>query len=159
MQAYTSHAQQLFNSMVEQGNKQLSGYVFVSLSMPDSDLIGIARDAYRSGMTIVLNGYMDGYPKNKDETQRRVFEINRACCGEKGAAHWMVNPPLYVRYNIASVPAFVVAKGTGSGPMDYSKVSGEMSIPIALRFFYQKSQIPEVKAKSYEIYQRFVYSQ
>ncbi len=158
-QACAVNAQQLFSSMVEQNNKQLSGYVFVSLAMPDSHLIGIARDAYRSGMTIVLNGYMDGYPRNKDETQKRVLEINRACCGERGGAHWMINPPLYDRYKISNVPAFVIAKGASSSPMDYSKVSGEMSIPIALRFFYQNSQIPEVKTKSHEIYQRFANNQ
>lgn len=143
----------LFNSMAK-GESGLRGYIFVSSQMSDTSLIAYAGDASKSGMTLVLNGYVDESPQGLLHTQQRVQEINRACCGERGGAHWQINPPLFDLYQVKTVPTFVIAKGESKNPADYSKISGEMSVGNALKFFYQKSSIPEVKAESARVYKR-----
>ena len=143
----------MFNSMAK-GESGLRGYIFVSSQMSDTSLIAYAGDASRSGMTLVLNGYVDESPKGLLHTQQKVQEINRACCGEKGGAHWQINPPLYDLYQVKTVPTFVIAKGESKNPNDFSKVSGEMSVANALKYFYQRSSIPEIKAESARVYKR-----
>lgn len=143
--------QSLYGAMVEANATGMSGYVFVSGAMPDASLIALARDARKAGMSLVLNGFFEDGPNGLDATKRKIAAINSACCANAGA-HWQINPLLFQRYGIKSTPTFVVARGTGTGDSDYSKVSGEMSVGNALKFFGQKSQIPDVKRKSNEIY-------
>lgn len=143
--------QSLYSSIVEANASGMSGYVFVSGSMPDSSLIALARDARAVGMSLVLNGYIQDGPNGLEATKRRIAAINSACCANAGA-HWQINPLLFQRYDIKAVPAFVIARGTGNGPADFSKITGEMSVPNALKFFGQTSKLPEVKSKANSIY-------
>lgn len=145
--------QSLFESLRDPSATGLSGYIFVSSKMPHATLVELARDARRTGMTMVLNGYSIDGPGGMDATKLKVVEINKACCNQSGA-HWQVNPLLFARYKINATPAFVIARGTGDRSQDYSKVSGEMGVPNALKFFAQQSQQPDVRRKANEIYVR-----
>lgn len=143
----------MFSSIVEANASGMSGYVFVSPSMPDSSLIALARDARKAGMTLVLNGFFEDGRAGLDATRRKISAINSACCANAGA-HWQVNPLLYQRYGIKATPAFVIAKGTGAGASDFSKVAGEMSVANALKFFGQESRVPDIRDKARDIYTR-----
>jgi conjugal transfer pilus assembly protein TrbC len=146
-------AESLFDEMRNPNANGLSGYVLVSAYMPEATLIALARDARRTGMMMVVNGYAQPGPGGLAAMQARVAAINTACCGKSGA-HWQVNPLLFERYKVAAVPAFVIARGAGGLPGDYSKVSGEMGVANALKFFAQQSQQPDIRRKATEIYTR-----
>lgn len=143
----------MFSSIVEANANGMSGYVFVSPSMPDASLIALARDARKAGMTLVLNGFFEDGRAGLDATRRKISAINSACCANAGA-HWQVNPLLYQRYGIKATPAFVIAKGTGTGSSDFSKVAGDMSVANALKFFGQESRVPDIRDKARDIYTR-----
>jgi conjugal transfer pilus assembly protein TrbC len=134
-------AQSLFESMREAtGAAQPGGYVFVSERVNDTSLIPLARDAQRAGLTIVLNGFWGDI----NATRQRVARINEACCGEAGP-RWQINPLLFQRYQVTTVPSFVLAVGPGAGPHDFSRVTGEMSVSNALKTFAQESKLPAVR--------------
>lgn len=139
--ASAAGAQGLFESMRATGAaSQPGGYVFVSGHLPDTTLIPLARDARRAGFTLVVNGFWD----DLDATRRRVAQINAACCGQAGA-RWQINPLMFERYRVDAVPSFVVSVGPGTAPADYSKVTGEMSVANALKFFAQQSKVAAVR--------------
>lgn len=147
------HAQSLFEEMRNPNANGLSGYVFVSSHTPEATLVALARDARRTGMMMVLNGYAQPGPGGLADMQVRIAAINAACCGKSGA-HWQVNPIIFERYKINAVPAFVIARGVGASSQDYSKVSGEMGVANALKFFAQQSQQADIRRKATEIYTR-----
>lgn len=143
----------LYSSMVEANANGMSGYVFVSPTMPDASLIALARDARKAGMTLVLNGFYEDGRGGLDATRRKIAAINSACCANAGA-HWQVNPLLFQRYGVKATPSFVIAKGTGTGAGDFSKVAGEMSVANALKFFGQESRVSDIRDKARDIYTR-----
>jgi type-F conjugative transfer system pilin assembly protein TrbC len=151
-----AYSQTVFESMAYP--QQMTGYIFVSSKMPDAFLISIAAEASKAGMALVLNGYQTPGPHGLEITTRRIVEINEACCGERGAT-WMINPMLYERYKVASIPAFVIAQSESADPASFSKVGGEMSVINALKFIYQNSQIPSIKKKAGEIYRNMSINQ
>lgn len=147
------HAQSLQEAFGVPARKPVDSYVFVSTKLPDATLIALARDAQRSGSTLVLNGYMTAGATGMKDTTRRVLEISRICCGEK-VPHWQVNPLLFQRYRVATVPAFVLAKGTGTNHADYTKVTGEMGLSNALKFVAQESKNADLVKAATAIYTR-----
>jgi conjugal transfer pilus assembly protein TrbC len=143
-------AQSLFESIRESGPAgEPGGYVFVSEKLSDTTLIPLARDAQRTGFTLVLNGFWG----DLNATRRRVAQINDTCCGKKGA-RWQINPLLYQRYRVTAVPSFVLSVGPGSGTGDFSKVTGEMSVANALKFFAQRSELDAVRRVASSTYTR-----
>jgi conjugal transfer pilus assembly protein TrbC len=139
--AARAQGQTLFESM--RGTNAAApagGYVFVSEKLSDTALIPLARDARRAGFTLVLNGFWGDLAA----TRQRVASLNDACCGKDGP-HWQINPLLFQRYKVAAVPSFVIVVGPGEDARDYSKVSGEMSMANALKFFGQQSALPTVR--------------
>lgn len=142
-----SLGQDLFDALRASGAP--GAYVFVSERLADTALIPLARDARRAGFTLVVNGFWG----DLDATRQRVARINAACCGSAGA-HWQVNPLLFERYHIAAVPSFVLAVGPGAGRQDFSKVTGEISVANALKFFAQQSALPVVRRQAAAIYTR-----
>lgn len=146
-----AHAQSLYDTLRNRNESGLSAYVFVSANLSDATLIALARDARRAGMSLVLNGFVHEGPLALQDTQRRVEEINHACCAKNGA-HWQINPLLYQRYRITATPSFVIARGSGDKPGDYSKVAGEMGIGNALKFFAQQSQIAVIRQRASDVY-------
>lgn len=148
-----SYGQSLYDSL-RVTNTGLSAYIFVSANLSDTTLIALARDAKRGGVNLVLNGFINNTPQGFNDTKRKVAEINAVCCGEKGGAHWQINPILFQRYHITAIPAFVIARGTSDKPEDYSKISGEMSLGNALKFFAQQSKISDIRKKAGEVYMK-----
>lgn len=137
----TVRAQSLFESMRDRGvASQPGGYVFVSQALSDTTLIPLARDAQRAGLTIVVNGFWNDLAT----TRERVARINDACCGKNGA-RWQINPTLFQRYQVTAVPSFVLSVGAGAQAQDFSKVTGEMSVANALKYFAQQSRVPAVR--------------
>ena len=144
-----AHAQTLFDSMRSDAAERPGGYLFVSERVSDTALIPLARDARLAGFTIVLNGFWG----DLNATRERVARINEACCGKNGA-RWQINPMLFQRYQVTAVPSFVIAVGPGEAPADFSKVTGEMSIANALKFFAQQSRVPAVRQAAQAVYTR-----
>lgn len=148
--AGTGHGQSLFESMRDSGPAgQAGGFVFVSEQVSDTALIPLARDAQRAGFTLVVNGFWG----DVNATRQRIARINEACCAQNGA-RWQINPLLFQRYRVTAVPSFVLTVGSGDAPGDYSKVTGEMSIANALKFFAQQSKVPAVRRLAATTYTR-----
>lgn len=148
----TSQAQQsLYEAFRDPNANNMSAFIFVSLRLPDATLIALARDARRAGASMVLNGFIHDGPRGLEDTKLKVAQLNEACCN-KGAPHWMINPMLFKRYDVVRTPTFVIGKGTSDKAQDYSKVSGEMGLPNALKFFAQESRIPDIKKRAGEVY-------
>ena len=101
-------SQSVFDSITKPAG--LSAYIFVSSSLSEATLINLARDASKTGMTLVLNGDFTTGTGAREETRRRVAMIDEACCGRRSVS-WMINPILFDRYKIRTVPAFVIARG------------------------------------------------
>lgn len=147
------HAQSLQEALGVKAPTDLRSYIFVSTKLSDTTLVALARDAERSGSTLVLNGYVHGGPSGMRDTTRRVHQINRACCRDR-EAHWEVNPLLFSRYEIKTVPAFVLAKGASTSSSDYTKIAGEMSLANALKFIAQESKNRDLVKGATTIYKR-----
>lgn len=143
-----ARAGDLFDS-IRAGAGQPGGYVFVSELVSDTALIPLARDARLAGFTLVLNGFWTDLAA----TRLRVARINEACCGKEGP-HWQINPLLFQRYQVTAVPAFVLCAGAGNAPQDFSKVSGEMSMANALKFFAQQSRVAAIRQAAQATYSR-----
>lgn len=129
---------------------QWSTYIFVSTKMPRSSLVDLAREATKAQALLVFNGFDDKY-QNTASMQKLTSEINEACCG-KNAAHWLIHPKLFERYNVKVAPAFVIAHGTGNKPGDYSLVVGDMALANALKFFVQDSKIESIRNHAGDVY-------
>lgn len=143
------HGQSLFESMRTGTAEQPGGYLFVSEHVSDTALIPLARDARAAGFTIVINGFWG----DLNATRQRVARINEACCNKSGA-HWQINPMLFRRYQVTAVPSFVISVGPGDAPADFSKVTGEMSVGNALKYFAQQSRVPAVRQVARDAYAR-----
>lgn len=142
-------SQDLFDSIRASAAAQPGGYVFVSERVSDTALIPLARDAQAAGFTLVVNGFWGDLAA----TRQRVAGINEACCGKNGA-HWQINPLLFQRYQVAAVPSFVLAVGTGDTSADFAKVTGEMSVANALKTFAQQSRLPSIRRAAAAAYKR-----
>lgn len=144
------YAENLYENMRQQARQdQPGGYVFVSEHVPDATLIALARDARRARLTIVVNGFWG----DLGATRARIARINERCCAQQGAS-WQINPLLFQRYRVTAVPSFVIAVKAGTGIQDFSKVTGEMNVENALKFFAQQSRIAEVRKFATSTYQR-----
>lgn len=139
-------------SMFEAIRAEWHFYVLVSSTMPRESLVQIARDAQKSRAVIVLRGMGEG---QNGMVAARDFaaEINTQCCSRNPPA-WMIHPALFDRYKVKSAPAFVVAKGEGTGADDFSLVYGDVGIPAALKFIAQTSRNSATRAQSSSIYTR-----
>ena len=129
----------------------MRAFIFVSMKLSDTTLIALARDSRRAGVGLVLQGFIHEGPRGLEDTKARIAEINRACCNNN-VANWQINPILFQRYDVKAVPAFVIAKGSGKNSTDFSKISGEMSLGTALKFFAQESRIPDIRKRAGQVY-------
>jgi len=135
-------------SKSESKSTQYVGYTFVSTKMDDGVLTNLARQSYRYGFTLVLNGFGD----NDLQTRSRIQQINRACCGDS-APTWEIYPQLFRAFKVTATPSFVIAKGETGDPNTFSKVAGSMSIQDALGIFFNRSTLPSVREAAKRIYQ------
>ena len=148
-----AHAQSMLASM---RGHEWATYIFVSTAMPRHALVELAREASLVGATLVLRGFAPtlGKPVDFSGPQTTIAEINRQCCRDRGPG-WIVDPRLYERYRVQAVPAFVIARGEGSTPEDYSLVTGDMALANALKFIAQNSRLPAMRTQAAQIYAKF----
>jgi conjugal transfer pilus assembly protein TrbC len=156
--AIESHAR-----VFEQSNKRAQGYIFVSQSMSQQDLIELSAQAKQADMTMVIRGFAEQGPKSLEQTRSKVALINAACCHHQGPT-WLIHPELFERYAVSGVPSFVVAQIPGSNAQaqnardrvkEFTKVSGEMSVQNALKFIYAGTENPLVKQHVASVYRNF----
>lgn len=108
--------------------------VFVSLGMPRASLQRLIDEAKRVRAVLVLRGVKD---RSLTRTAAAVSEL----MGSQGPG-WQIDPALFRRFDIASVPSFVlidparpVAVGCGDGQCQqaaFAKLQGDVSIAHAL---------------------------
>ncbi|TXT28275.1 MAG: hypothetical protein FD131_3228 [Rhodocyclaceae bacterium] len=139
--APSADLQKIMTPQASATNAEANAYLFVSTTMNDGQLINLARQARNHGFTVVLNGF----GSNDAETQKRILNVNSACC-DKSGPEWIVYPQAFRAFKVTAVPAFVIAKGLSGSPDTFSKVTGAMTIPEALGIFANKSALPFVRA-------------
>jgi conjugal transfer pilus assembly protein TrbC len=145
--AAAAHAEQA--SLLDTMTAPWNTYIFVSTRMPQASVIELAREASQAHAAIVLTGFVgDG---TLTSTQKYAAEINSACCGNK-PARWIIDPVLTRRYQVTAAPTFVVAQGDSDNPGEYSKVSGEINLAQALKFFAQTSALPSARDYAGRVY-------
>ncbi|HSY28889.1 MAG TPA: TrbC family F-type conjugative pilus assembly protein [Burkholderiaceae bacterium] len=137
-------------------------YIFVSSTMPHESLVQLAYDSGQSGAVLVLNGFSGialGAPVNIQVMQKFVGEINAACCKTSKRPGWIIDPKLFERYHVTSVPSFVIAFGDTNRINDYSLVVGDMTLANALKFFAQESKLYGVRERATSVYNKTYGSQ
>ena len=144
-------------------------YVFVSTGMPHQSLVDLARDAARAHAAMVFRGFPGGTFDLQGE-QRLVAQLNEECCRPQRTAPagagandrltpasvvpaWSVDPVLYRRFDITVVPTFVIAATGGTDAQSFSKVSGDMALASALKYFAQRSALPTIRQQAVSFYQ------
>lgn len=105
--------------------------IFVSLSMPETELKSLLLEAQRANAAIVLRGVFGDWTK----TLKKVKDI----AGENGGI--LIDPNLFRRFQIQSVPSFVLPKeslerctGTICPAIKYVTAKGSVS----LRYFLEQ---------------------
>jgi conjugal transfer pilus assembly protein TrbC len=127
------------STLLETMTARWNTFVFVSTQMPRQSLIELAQEASKAHAVIVLTGF-GGADATLNSTQAFAAEINNVCC-QKQPPRWLIDPVLTKRYHVTAAPTFVVGHGSSDNPGEYSKVSGDMSLSQALKFFAQDSKL------------------
>lgn len=115
-------------------NQPPSGFlIMVSFSMPKTSLARLAHQAKRGGGVLVINGLKDGSLPATAQAVHQTF-------GKDGAP-LQIDPRLFTRYAVSTVPTFVLlgananapSCAAGTCPADgYVKASGDVSLDYAL---------------------------
>ncbi len=103
---------------------------FVSFSMPEDSLKAILEQVDRVGGTILLRGLVNDSFK---DTATVVAKFSTDSSPGFG-----VDPKLFAKYAIKTVPAFVVPNGDS-----FDKISGNISLVAALEAIVQEGENPE----------------
>ena len=132
---------------------QWTTLIFVSTKMPRESLVTLARQAKRTRATLVLNGFQAGHVGMGD-AQQWVGQLNLDCCGPSGGAAFEIDPKKFQQYAIKSVPAFVITPFTDAPAGQWSKVSGDMDLGNAFKFFATQSQLKNAREYAEIAYQK-----
>ena len=135
----------LFNTIKQAG--KLDEYLFVSFSMSDQDLIELSAQAQIVKMTLVISGFDEHSTDGLEHTKLRISQINHSCCENKGPV-WMIYPQLFERFNIKTVPSFVISKNSNDNIPEFTKISGEMSVQNALKYIYAGTNYSLIKKQA-----------
>ena len=114
--------------------------IFASLSMPRDVLHELARQAKEAGGVIVLRGLLN---EGWIATMKEAREINQGA-GEV----WEINPPMFKKFKVTTVPVFVLADASKIVPSDegcapdiaYASVTGEISVEQALNIIKSRGK-------------------
>lgn len=107
--------------------------IFVSLGMRKETLRQLSEQANRFGAVIVLRGLKNNSLKETIKEIRTVIGSNKV--------GWQINPVAFTRFNVSTVPTFVIAKGNEvsqqdtkgcAPPSSYISVAGDVSADYAL---------------------------
>ena len=164
----SARAQQLEHSM----RQPWSLYIFVSTGMPHQSLVALAREAVLVNAALVFRGF-PGSAFDLQGEQRLIAQLNQECCGVSADASslrsstasrqhvaqlprvpaWSIDPALFRRFDVSVVPTFVLAETGNTGDQSFTKVSGDMALANALKFFAQGSASPARRQAAVTIYQ------
>lgn len=118
--------------------------VLVSFSMPDADIRELARQAARIGAPLILRGLVGG---TLTATQKKLAEF-----ADIPGASFLVDPTLFRRFKIETVPTFVLpleelnaCSQDGCPVPAHVKVSGESGLDHILDEVSQRARDPRAK--------------
>lgn len=114
-----------YNTLLGIGiDPKITGYIFVSESMPESLIRAYSRDATRLGMSLVFFGFTD-----KGSIENKFLTLSNKYHTKRNAMSLQVDTRLYDVFNITEVPSIVV---TDIASMDLCNETGPVS-----KFSYQ----------------------
>lgn len=118
--------------------------VLVSFSMPDADIRDLARQAARIGAPLILRGLVGG---TLTATQKKLAEF-----ADIPGASFLVDPTLFRRFKVDSVPTFVLpleelnaCSQDGCPVPAHVKVSGESGLDHILDEVSRRARDPRAK--------------
>ena len=148
-----------------------SVYIFVATTMPHQSLVSLAREAALAHASLTFRGF-PGTSFDLPGEQRLIAQLNEECCGVepdhvRAPAHasarsaarapvvpsWSIDPALYQRFDVTVVPTFVLAETGNTGQQAFTKVSGDMALASALKYFAQASSSAARRQAAAAIYQ------
>ena len=136
----------LAGSLADQIKAPWSFLIFVSSGMPKQQIVSLARQAVQSKATLVLSGFPRWEPTPVG-VRKWVAQVNDDCCSGQGPS-WVIDPKLFASYKVQQVPTFVLTKGGDPSDDSFSKVSGDMDIGNALKFFNQESRLDPIRKEA-----------
>jgi conjugal transfer pilus assembly protein TrbC len=114
--------------------------IFASLSMPHDVLSELSRQAKEAGGVMVLRGVL---------SEGWVATIKEARAINQDAGDlWEINPPMFKKFKVTTVPMFVLADASQIIPSDegcapdvaYASVTGDISVEQALNIIKSKGK-------------------
>jgi conjugal transfer pilus assembly protein TrbC len=129
-------------------------FVFVSTQMPRTSLVELAREAKELDAILVLRG--TGKTDVFASSRTFVDSVNKECCENKGPA-WIIHPAYFALYKVTAAPTFVLSQDqppTQDPAPQFVKISGDMAIGNALKFFAQQASSPKLRQIASEIYRK-----
>jgi conjugal transfer pilus assembly protein TrbC len=114
--------------------------IFASLSMPRDVLRELTRQAKEAGAVIVLRGLLN---EGWAATMKEARAIN-----QDAGDVWEINPPMFKKFKVTTVPVFVLADASQIVPSDsgcapdvaYASVTGDISVEQALHIIKSNGQ-------------------
>lgn len=94
--------------------------VLVSLSMPPSSLLRLAKATRQANVALVLRGFVNN---SFTATAAKLAQIDKHNLG-----NWQVDPRLFRELDIGAVPVFAISGDTG-----WEVVRGDVSLEYALK--------------------------
>ncbi len=110
---------------------------FVSFSMPENSLKDILEQVDQVGGTVVLRGLVNN-------SFRDTAAVVAGLAKENGAG-FGVDPRLFTKYNITTVPAFVIPVGEG-----FDRIGGNISLAAALEAMVSEGEYPDAARRLLE---------
>jgi type-F conjugative transfer system pilin assembly protein TrbC len=93
-----------YDTLLDSGiNPAITGYIFVSESMPKSLIRAYSRDATRLGMSLVFNGFVD-----KGTTHNKFLELSKKYHTKRNAMALQADTRLFDAFEVDKVPSIVV---------------------------------------------------
>ena len=109
--------------------------VFISLSMPDSSLKSLFKEAEACGARIVIRGLINNsFAQTSQKLQNLKISVD-------------IDPPLFEEFKIEHVPVYVHCKLSSEGPQvqNHDRVLGNVTLLHALEQFKEKGEIKGVE--------------
>lgn len=128
---------------------QVKAYIMVSSLMPRTDLVLLAQSAATAHIPLILNGTV-GAGFDLQGTQEWAAQLKQTCC-EGLDLTVAVDPTLFSKYQINSVPSLVFVRGE----TEHTKITGVLALDEALKQVTQKSKLDWARKAANSYYLRF----
>lgn len=113
---------------LNQPNRSVDLYVFVSFSMGEKSLLNLAREAKFTGATLVMKGFKDNSLK---KTVAALYKI--ILTTGQGVS---IDPELFKTFKVIAVPTFVLANDSR-----HDRLQGHVSLAYALETFTKEGEL------------------